>query len=246
MKRTKLPSIVYDYLKDKNTKNLEAIAAGEKGSWNLSKHVREVVTESLLISQKHLCAYCESRIYSNKDIDIRGNQHIEHIIERHDKPEHTYNYQNFTLSCEGGRFRATAKEVNIEKSIRVESISCGHYKTDHFHKNTGVDYNKLLDPFKVEYGDYFIYLEEIIAPKPDLNDLDYIRSKYTIDRFNLNADRLQLARLAVMRQIRKDLMSYKQKVAQKRYITNLIKETQDIYPPFVSLIRYHFSWVTEI
>lgn len=246
MKREKLPQLIYDYLRDKNETNLVSIQAGNKGSWNLSKMVREVITDSLLISQKHICAYCESRIYSNKDVDIRGNQHIEHIVERHDKPELTYVYTNFTLSCEGGRFRATAKEVNIENSIRVNSISCGHYKTDHFHKNTGVDYTKLLDPFKVEYSDFFEYTEEIIKPKSGLNDKDYIKAVYTLDRFNLNADRLQLARLAVIRQIRKDLMSYKQKAAQKRYITNLIKNTQDIYPPFVSMIRYHFSWVLDI
>ncbi len=139
-----------------------------------------------------------------------------------------------------------AFETVVEKNQRVQSISCGHYKTDHFHKGTSIDYTKLLDPFAYNYADYFSYTEELLITKPGLTPRRLIKAAYTLERLNLNADRLQFARLAILRQVRKDLMSYKQKASQKRYITNLIKENQDVYPPFVSLIRHHFSWVLDI
>ncbi len=247
MRRIKLPLIISEELARKNEGNLIRIADGKKGNWNsMTSLTKKTVVSNLLLAQKSLCAYCESRLYSVAAADKRGNLHIEHVKEKQDHPKLTYVYTNFVLSCHGGMNKFAESESLVEQNQRVQSISCGHYKSDKFHKNTSVDHTKLLDPYANPYSNYFSYNEEVLVLKKGLSDKDVLKAIYTINRLNLNADRLQFARLAIIRQVRKDLDSYKQKAAQKRYITNLIKENQEIYPPFVSLIKHHFSWVLNV
>jgi len=241
-KRVRLPKETYQYLKGKNEANISRIAAGMKGQWNLSKLHRNIISEALLESQHHLCAYCESRIWRPNSKNTRNNFHIEHYMERQDAFEKTYEYSNFLGSCEGGRFRDHENEMNVERNIRTDSITCGHAKTQANGYGTPIDYTKLLDPLSYSYSKYFEYDGVKLIPHKARLKQAQSRAAYTIDRLNLNADRLLLARQAIKNIINKDILKYKQNAAVKRYITNLLKE-QEFYPPFRSFIEFQFGWI---
>ena len=67
------------------------------------------VHNSLRQEQQGLCSYCEIQIRDNDD-------HIEHMEPRSQNQARTYDYANFTLSCNGGAIE-----------------HCGHYKDDRAH-----------------------------------------------------------------------------------------------------------------
>ena len=97
-------------------------------NWKLAETHRKEIKNKLLLAQKSLCCYCESKISVN-------DCHIEHFIEQSDDKTQIYVYENLFLSCEG--------EANLKNN--AENTSCGHQKAESRHENTAIDYDLLLN-----------------------------------------------------------------------------------------------------
>lgn len=57
-----------------------------------NRHVKEILHESLMAEQGHICCYCEQYITKDKS-------HIEHIMPRSNYPDEVVDYDNLTASC---------------------------------------------------------------------------------------------------------------------------------------------------
>ena len=202
----------------------------QKG-WSLQGLVREEVVNKLLLAQSNLCAYCECRIYN-------ANMHIEHVVERHDRPELTYNPDNFVLSCEGGRHKVSTSETQLERESRVVSISCGHYKTDHNHTSGAIDHNLFINPREEDLYESVHFIGGVMEASHKLTPEQAARVNYTIDRLNLNSLRLVYARRYVLESMLRILHKYSNKSSKKRFLTMLMKD-KEVKTPFYSFIRYN-------
>lgn len=200
----------------------------KKPSWNLSQLARTTITSLLMEKQRYTCAYCQDRI--NK-----GNMHIEHFVERHDNAHLIYEYSNFIMSCEGGRFKNVPEEDILDKITRVPSISCGHYKTKNHHK-TEIDYTLLINPTKEAYANYFEYKEGYIMPKHGLTSKKQARAAYTIERLNLNSLRLVHERNKTLEALMVYLNKFKRDSTKKAQITKLLNKTNPIYPKYRDML----------
>jgi uncharacterized protein (TIGR02646 family) len=138
---------------------------------NLQNPEKQSVYNSLLTEQGYICCYCEREL---KDEDY----HIEHFKPK-DKakfPELQLEYDNLFCSC----------QVNTEKG---EPLHCGNSKGNWF------DNGLLISPLDPNCESRFKYTHDgQILPVND-NDLP---AKITIEKLQLNLDKLKVLRKAVI------------------------------------------------
>jgi len=216
---------------DVAVKILNPTVGVKPNTWSLQGVTRSHLTAKLLEAQSNCCAYCEGRLHEN-------NMHIEHVEERHDSLHRMYDPYNMILSCEGGRFKVTQQETQIEKEMRSASISCGHYKTVNFHQvNKEINYTLFISPLEEDLYEYVKFNNGVMEAKHDLPILTATRVAYTIDRLNLNALRLVYARRFVFENALLLYSKYKTPALKKRFLTNLLKD-KGVQVPYQSFLKY--------
>ena len=223
--RSRLPQPITDYLQKQEASS----------KWHLSEFVRTVIVSTLLEDQYHICMYCESRLSPT-------NQHIEHIVERHDDATKTYDFNNMGLSCMGGMHKTIPDETALEQLVRVPNMHCGHYKTLNFHKNVELNYAVFIDPFAEALYEYFEFEDAIIVPLKGLSDEMRAKAAYTIERLNLNSSRLVYARRLHLDAFRKKLSTYKSMSAAKKFATSILNLQNGKKIPFWSFIERHSNY----
>ena len=193
----------------------------------------EVVTK-LIASQKSLCGYCECLI-------TLSGYHIEHFEEQHDAPRRVFDYTNFLLSCQGDRDPATRPEPNTDRIYRKTNISCGHRKTKGQHGEIEIDYTLLLNPTD-NVSTLFSYFDGVVESSKICTSEQVLQVKYTIKRLNLDANRLENARINVITDIQTQLYGLTDE-QQKTFISSLLDETQTDLNPYFSTIKDNFGFM---
>lgn len=146
-----------------------------KENWKKYKH-KKYIQDNLIIVQSYICAYCEIEL--SRDIDHVGF-HIEHIKPKSKFPNCTFDYTNLMLSC------FTTTEELYRNNFDKSSLSCGHFKGDHF--NTML----FISPVEIDCATYFQYeLDGRITPVDNLDRENKEKAIYTIRHLNLNCPRL--------------------------------------------------------
>jgi uncharacterized protein (TIGR02646 family) len=201
---------------------------------SLTSAQRNEILAKLLASQKSLCGYCECPI-------SYAHYHFEHFEEQHDAPTRIFDYSNLLLSCEGERNPVTKPEPTMDKIYRKDNISCGHRKTKGQHGEIEIDYALLLNPSN-NVSALFSYFDGVVEPSKTCNLTEIEQVKYTIKRLNMDASRLENARISQIDEVQK-LLEDLTEAQQKTYISSLLDETQNTLNPYFSTIKDNFDFI---
>lgn len=113
---------------------------GEKPSDAVKGRYRHPTIKSALIQETHgKCAYCESKLRHITHGDI------EHIIPKSKVPAKAYSWPNLTLACD----------------------VCNENKGDYLGDDPAKSDETLIDPYVDEPAEHFLFLREIVTPRPN-------------------------------------------------------------------------------
>ncbi len=122
-------------------------------------HAKKAVKEALIVRQKFLCCYCESRISAE-------NSHIEHIEpQMGGLSEKTLKFSNMAASCirEPKNSGARLPEVLTMEDINSSAIHCGHARGS----------ARVVSPYDPKCETLFVYsFSGEVRPNPDLDSSD--------------------------------------------------------------------------
>ncbi len=115
------------------------LARGDKPTETLKARYRHPEIKNGLISETNgKCAYCESKLRHIAHGDI------EHIRPKSKVPARAYDWQNLTLACD----------------------ICNENKGDYLAPEEAAE-EVLVDPYVDRPADHFLFLREIVYPRPD-------------------------------------------------------------------------------
>jgi uncharacterized protein (TIGR02646 family) len=119
---------------------LAVLARGDKPTDTLRGRYRNPEVKQALIAETHgKCAYCESKIRHIAHGDI------EHVRPKSKAPELAYEWDNLTLACD----------------------VCNENKGDYVSSNDAENDDTLIDPYADNPADHFLFLREVVFPRPD-------------------------------------------------------------------------------
>ena len=168
----------------------------ENHRWEAFRNKGEVyrdVRTTLHANQNGLCAYCEKSL-------SEYDQHIEHFIPKSlssSENDHTFTFENFLLSCNGGTAAASEKNT-ADANQSINSHSCGPKKNSI--NPSGICLNPYELPsfpvFKIQLAD------DGIALHADDNacrraSIEPALAESTLDCLNINSPRLRQNRAVV-------------------------------------------------
>ncbi len=140
--------------------------------WSSFGHKTEVLN-ALLDEQYYLCCYSELRP------DEQGfGYHIEHIENKHQNPERTFDYSNLAASA-----------LHSHDLQMFQGAVFGGHATGKQGRHSPVDMNRFISCHTPDCSRYFSYVLEDgrIIPSHTLNAIEKDRAQYTIDTLNLNS-----------------------------------------------------------
>ena len=123
--------------------------------------------DDLISEQNQMCCYCEIKVEYNGQ-----SSHIEHLKDRNNFPQETFNYNNLLASCQF-------------------TDSCGHKK------GTGY-FNGFVSPLDPNCQNRFTYARDGRILPSDENDTDAQR---TIEILGLNCRRLKDRRESIIKSL---------------------------------------------
>lgn len=227
-----------------------SIKAGKEYPVTDKQH--DSILRKLLESQKHLCCYCECRIYRTDEPNKpkRKNVHIEHFYEQDDytfHQIHSLDYLNNMIgSCEGDKDKTTEskEEDNDEKEERVINTSCGHKKGKSYHDEIPVNYDLLLNPHD-NISHLFSYREGYISANNEikLTKQEIEKVEYTINRLALNADKLNRRRSRAIEDLQNEIMLKPNPKDISDYLQDVLDEAKDKLYPYFSTLKDNFSYL---
>ncbi|WP_334037534.1 retron system putative HNH endonuclease [Burkholderia gladioli] len=199
--------------------------------WSAFTH-KAYVLNQLLDEQHYLCCYTELR----SDLEGLG-YHIEHIENKSQNPQRTFDYQNFGAS-------AIDSHVGMEILKMDGIIAFGGHAIG---KQTACDMTKFISPHHGNCPRFFSYLSDgRVVPSLHLEDTEKSNTQYTIDILNLNSPYLVGKRKKWWQEL-DDL--FQEHLDKNWSISDLI--SLDIVPSngrlsnFFSLTRQFFGKVAE-
>ena len=204
----------------------------------LSKRQRREIVKQLMASQKSLCCYCESRIFVKIPDTLPRFYHIDHFEEQKDAPTRVFDYSNMLLSCQSNTISTIESMFDDEQ---ISPTSCGHGKSRDRHKDVKIDYDLLLNPTK-NVSTLFSYFDGVVDASRTSTSEQVPQVKYTIKRLNLDAYRLENARINIITAIQVQLNGLTDE-QQKTFIHSLLDETQDVLNPYFSTIKDNFGFM---
>ena len=192
-------------------------------SWDdLKNPEKNIVRQSLLKEQGHICCYCQRRIDLN-------NSHIEHFKPKDENyyPELSLEYTNFLASCQKEKINIETNEEKIREYGEIP-VHCGHAKGNWY------DEKLTVSPLIQNCADYFLYTEAVeILPSedPDKNEA----AKVTIEKLGL--DKLNDKRQAVIKGLFGEEKLSKEEI--EIFINNLDQRNpEDQYDEFCNVLIY--------
>lgn len=119
---------------------LETLAAGEKPTKAMKERYRHADIKAAVVAETHgKCAYCESLVRHITHGDI------EHIAPKSKLPSKAYEWGNLTLACD----------------------ICNENKGDEYSDDPAHSQDNLIDPYRDDPKEHFLFLREVVAPRPD-------------------------------------------------------------------------------
>ena len=113
---------------------------GEKPTDAVKNRYRHADIKVLLIAETHgKCAYCESKIRHVTHGDV------EHIAPKSKVPSKAYAWSNLTLACD----------------------VCNGNKGDYYTDDPARSQDALIDPYVDDPADHFLFMREVVVPRPD-------------------------------------------------------------------------------
>lgn len=197
------------FLKWKNSEN-----ENWQPTWdNFQKPEKASVHNSLLKEQGFICCYCQQRITIK-------NSHIEHFKPRNQYPDLTLDYNNLIASCQGEC-----------ETIPLIPVHCGHKKGEWYQENL------MVSPLENDCSNFFRYTEDgQILPTTIPNK--EAAAKTTIEKLDLNIDKLRKMRSKAIEGCLEDIENLK-KSQIKKLIDYFAKPNEnDEYEQCVSTIIY--------
>lgn len=140
LKKTDIPEILLNKGDQWRDDLLAVLAAGNKPTEAMKGRYRhKEIKEALLQETNGKCAYCESKLRHIAHGDI------EHVIPKSKVPEMSYTWENLTLACD----------------------VCNENKGDTYSSDAAFSQHSLVDPYLDDPQDHFLFLREIVTPRPD-------------------------------------------------------------------------------
>lgn len=223
------PTGTWDQFRDQNNKYLE-------------------VRDSLYRDQGGLCAYCELKL-------IPDNQQVAHFHPKSDKSS-THNWAldwtNLWLACKGGS-QNWMTDVSCYLPPLPENLSCDECKGNKILDDAVLAPSEVLAfPNIFRYEQHLNRLEiHVNKDACERSGVDIVKAQATIDKFNLNCQRLAAARLSLHRQLENAIKKLREsgrdpedgfmRLAQK----HLTKDVNESWPQFFSLVRWRFRNTAE-
>lgn len=116
------------------------LAAGDTPSDAMKARYRHVeIKEAILTETGKKCAYCESKVRHITYGDI------EHVIPKSKVPAKSYEWENLTLACD----------------------ICNTNKGDYHSDDPADSQDALVDPYVDDPRDHFLFMREVVSPRPD-------------------------------------------------------------------------------
>lgn len=178
--------------------------------------IKRTLSQHLYEEQKGLCIYCEQTLNPRHEL-LSNFAHIEHLKPKDPHggyPQHTFNYLNLTVSCNG---------FDTKKGHGGAKF-CGHKKANLY------DENLFLDPTRVhDIERYFEYtVSGKIQPARDLKHFERRKAEYMIWLLDL-----QNPELVDMRA--ESFSSFIQFSEEEQQL--LLDEDNDLLPGFHSMLK---------
>jgi uncharacterized protein (TIGR02646 family) len=135
-----IPKILEDNAVSWTAELLAAIASEDDPTkTQKNRYNKPEIKQAILDETLGKCAYCESKITHIDDGDI------EHLVPKSKVAERSFDWSNLTLAC---------TQCNRNKGA--------------FHGGDN-DHSGLVDPYQDNPTDHFMFLREIVLPRPDSN-----------------------------------------------------------------------------
>lgn len=116
------------------------LATGQKPTdAMLGRYRHPLIKDALLAETGGKCAYCESKVRHITYGDI------EHVIPKSKVPAKAYQWENLTLACD----------------------VCNTNKGDTYSDDPTQSQDALIDPYHDDPRDHFLFLREVVSPRPD-------------------------------------------------------------------------------
>lgn len=138
--KTAKPQILVQKAATWTAELLATLAAGDKPSEAMKGRYRHAEIKSALIAETHgKCAYCESLVTHITHGDI------EHVAPKSKVPSKAYEWENLTLACD----------------------KCNENKGDTYSDDPADSHAGLIDPYHDDPAEHFLFLREVVSPRPD-------------------------------------------------------------------------------
>ncbi len=119
---------------------LSVLARNERPTDAIKSRYRHASIKAALIDEtKGKCAYCESKVTHVTYGDI------EHIIPKSKVPARAFEWANLTIACD----------------------VCNTNKGDHYSDDPANSHDELIDPYNDDPSEHFLFLGEVVTPRPD-------------------------------------------------------------------------------
>lgn len=190
------------------------------------------VLESLLYEQYQLCCYSEVRA------DLLGlGYHIEHIENKSQHPQGTFDYANMAASA------LTSHDLAQLQNVQQQAVFGGHAAG----KQQAVNMQHFVSPQQEDCSCFFSFLSDgRIVPSLGLPAEESRRAQYTIDILNLNSPFLLTERQKWWDELDQLIAQHLQDDMDLHCLAwvDLIPRNQTL-SPFFSLTRHLFGRIAE-
>lgn len=221
-----------------------------EGTWNDFRNERAYYSEvlnQLIRDQSGLCAYCEIDLKDGHGIGLSDSR-VEHFHPKSlllDGESVHLEWTNLLASCHGGSARGV---VDSAERFSAPDLSCDAYKEDD--DLTDIILNPLKIPafprlFDCSRATGRLSISNEVKDKPEYDQL-IAQAEASIERLNLNADRLTRLRKAALDKLNSDLRfelttQNIDEVMPKLITSRLSKNKAGVWMPFFTSIWSYFG-----
>lgn len=204
--------------------------------WHSFNHKPQVL-EFLLQEQYQLCCYSELRADKH-----RLGYHIEHVENKSQVPERTFDYTNLAASALDDKRTKAFKAQMAEENLPA-GLFGGHAQG----KQQSVDMERLISPHQPDSARFFAYLSDgRIVPAEGLNQQEKERAQYTIDLLNLDCPFLQVERRKWWDELDQLMGEHQSKEMDLHHLASIdLVPTKHRLSPFFTMTRRFFGRIAE-
>lgn len=214
----------------------EARVSVGKGKKAKTVKIKDVIPSTLIADQKGICAYCETYIREK----FCSVEHFIPCEQSSREQNHDLDWHNMLAVC---MLPGAIEDENIDNSQLPHKYPCCGKAKANF-----VPDGRLLNPLELPASRLFRFKREDGEILPDENNceiegISIASVQFTIQTLGLNVERLKTLRLAVIKEIEKELAFYDDETSdptllEKQISAEYLDNGKDNYPRFFTTIRW--------